>query len=467
VGITDTKDYDVMVQDIEDSDSDSVEMTQERILNFILNHAPTVSGLALSEITMYEDEERTIDLSDWFNDRDELTFSLIDRSPSEVSFSLAGSELTIIPQLDWNGNGSFEIKVVDTYMEEVSHSTILHVLPLNDGPFLVKEIPVINITEDSSGWINLSDYVDDIDSLNLDFGFTSHDNMTLIRNWPNLTFEPFEDWFGIAIIPIEVSDENSTLLFNITINVTPVNDPPSWMDNPVIPITVNAGVDVPIDIISWVWDVDNEFEELLITFDSENISISGSILTLSYKEDTMNMTELITVTISDGDLTTSFQINVTVIEKPDIPVEPELEIDDSNVNIDEETGDWTVEADGEEDQDIWIVIDGVGSFKLDETSPGHYEVTIPGSNFQEGETYDYHFSDEEGGPDSTGGSHTGSQEQPTIAQPDDDDDDNDDGDDRGVMDLWWLWVLLLIIFAAVIIGFALSKRKGGDWDMEE
>jgi hypothetical protein len=212
-----------------------------------------------------------------------------------------------------------------------------------------------------------------------------------------------------------------------------------------------------------VFDVDNDLEELTITFDPQNGSISEGLVTISYPEDTKNMTEVITVTISDGEFSTSFQFDVTVVEKTDIPVEPELKIDDTDISVDEETGDWTVEVDGEEGQDIWIVIDDVGSFKLEETSPGHYEAVISGDNFEEGETYTYHFSDEEGGPDRTGGTHSGSQDQPLVTPVDNDDDDDDSA---GILDLWWLWLLAIIALVALILAFVLFKRSG-DWDMEE
>jgi hypothetical protein len=238
------------VQDIEDSDSDSVEMTQERILNFVLNHKPTVSVSAPSEITMNEDEIGTIDISTWFNDRDDLSFSLLNNTPVEVTFSLMNSELTIEPQSDWFGDGSFEIKAVDTFMEEISHSVILHVLPMNDLPFLIKEIPIINISEDSSAWINLTEYVDDIDSPNLNFGFVAVENISMSWDGPNLTIEPAENWFGIKTLSFTVHDEENTITFNVTVNVTPVNDPPTWTGDLVIPVIVNAGEDYQTDI--WI-----------------------------------------------------------------------------------------------------------------------------------------------------------------------------------------------------------------------
>ena len=49
--------------------------------------------------------------------------------------------------------------------------------------------------------------------------------------------------------------------------------------------------------------------------------------------------------------------------------------------------------------DIYIVIDGVGSFKLTEGPPGQCGALITYDNFKELEIYNFHFSDEEGGDD--------------------------------------------------------------------
>ena len=58
-----------------------------------------------------------------------------------------------------------------------------------------------------------------------------------------------------------------------------------------------------------------------------------------------------------------------------------------------------VNVEGGQGQSIYIVIDGVGSFKLDETEPGIYYARIDPFNFDWDMRYDYHFSDRDGGPD--------------------------------------------------------------------
>ncbi|MGA1866412.1 MAG: Ig-like domain-containing protein [Thermoplasmatota archaeon] len=62
-------------------------------------------------------------------------------------------------------------------------------------------------------------------------------------------------------------------------------------------------------------------------------------------------------------------------------------------------GDWKVRAKGNEGLTVYLIIDGIGSFILQETAPGDYRANILSENFARGKTYHYHFSDREDGPD--------------------------------------------------------------------
>lgn len=59
--------------------------------------------------------------------------------------------------------------------------------------------------------------------------------------------------------------------------------------------------------------------------------------------------------------------------------------------------DWDVSVQGGAGLDIYIVIEGVGSFKVVEGDPGTYTLVIPGDNFEYDVEYSYHFSDRDGG----------------------------------------------------------------------
>ena len=439
-GGTDVSDYSVKAVDGEYEVTEDVEMLGWRELSLVINHEPVVSGSAPSNITFDEDTAWSSDISEWFRDMDQLTYSVEDLSPVELDYDLTGDVLEVSAEEDWYGNGSIRLKAVDTYDEEVSHTLEVNVLPVNDPPHLTKEIPELNTEEDTPVWINLSEYGADIDTVMLIWSDQTAENCTLIWNSANLTITPSPDWYGSTNITLFLSDGFLDVKANLTLNVVSVNDPPVWNGEPIIFVNVKAGETQTLTISDMVSDVDNTWEELEVTFDSDRASIRDGVVEIQYPADTESMNDMITVTISDGSANTSFRINVTVEE-----AEEEWRIDDAEVTIDEETGDWTVVVEAPEDQDIYVVVEGAGSYKLTETEPGHYEVVIPGENFQGGKSYDYHFSDTDGGDDMTGGEFSGSEKQP------DTDDEKDD---------FPIWIVILVLLAiAIILAFILISRR--------
>ncbi|MDG6224903.1 MAG: Ig-like domain-containing protein [Candidatus Thermoplasmatota archaeon] len=125
-------------------------------------------------------------------------------------------------------------------------------------------------------------------------------------------------------------------------------------------------------------------------------------------------------------------------------------LDSASVKIDKD-GNWVVKAEGNPGQDVHIVIDGVGSFKLTETSPGIYETEIQAREFDEGEEYDYWFSDAVDGEDKApalSGSLKAKAEDPAGG-------------------MWWLCCLaglvsVILLMLVVIIVLVLKKGKGSD-----
>ena len=125
-------------------------------------------------------------------------------------------------------------------------------------------------------------------------------------------------------------------------------------------------------------------------------------------------------------------------------------LDSASVKIDKD-GNWIVKAEGNPGQDVYIVIEGVGSFKLTETSPGIYETEILAREFDEGEEYDYWFSDAVGGADmapSLSGSLNAKGEDPAG-------------------EMWWVCCLaglvgVILLLLVVIIVLVLKKRNGSD-----
>jgi Big-like domain-containing protein len=174
----------------------------------------------------------------------------------------------------------------------------------------------------------------------------------------------------------------------------------------------------------------------------------------------------------DGeDLAIGFSGNFTTPSEPG----SEWGLIDSTV-IGENDGSISVEARGwVPDHLVWINIQEVGWFELMDYRGGIYRVTIEAGDLDWSTTYDYYYSDREGGPDlapDLAGSVT------TIDNPEPDDDDDDDttiidDDDTGTSGVgkamvWTLsccGIVLLLIFIILIVMLVArrrSKKEGFD-----
>jgi hypothetical protein len=155
------------------------------------------------------------------------------------------------------------------------------------------------------------------------------------------------------------------------------------------------------------------------------------------------------------DMAVDFSGWVRTIEGP-IRVPEEWELTSADAEI-LENGDLLLTVEGNRHLIVYMVVDGVGSFLIGETSPGVYSTTIPSSSFQDGTSYQYHFSDSEGGENlapGLEGSFSTSEKK---------------GDGRDDDLLWILLlivaVILLVIGLSLILMWAAGRKSAGeDWE---
>ncbi len=109
---------------------------------------------------------------------------------------------------------------------------------------------------------------------------------------------------------------------------------------------------------------------------------------------------------------------------------------------------------------LYIVIDGLGSFLLDETAPGTYRTEIDSGEFEWDKEYSYHFSTSPGGDPLPGWAGYSD----SITMPKEPGEDGDWG---------WYWVagccilLVIIVIIALLLTLVLALRRREDVDWEE
>lgn len=256
-----------------------------------------------------EDVVRKVDISAFLSDLDtDVKDLLIDVDSPYINVS--GHELILLYP-DGVTTDVINVTVGDGIFQ-VGRDVHVDIIPVNDPPVLVY-VPEINATEDVPYDLPLAQLVmdpdDPIDELTftVDSAYVTVLEGTLRFLYPNGVLSD--------VVHLTVSDgffEDST---EISIRVTPVNDPPS-----VDPIMDQSGTeDVPWTINLWshVEDVDDTLGNISVASDSPYVSISGMKVTFLYPDGiTFDQVHL---EVNDGKDSTVITVNVTIEPVNDPP----------------------------------------------------------------------------------------------------------------------------------------------------
>ncbi|MEM3342169.1 MAG: hypothetical protein QW728_05705, partial [Thermoplasmata archaeon] len=161
-----------------------------------------------------------------------------------------------------------------------------------------------DIPEDEVFALNLTDIFDDdygAENLNFTIGKTS-DNITWMFSSSDnhiLLIQSGPDWFGSAYITIVVNDSyNRPVEFNLTVNITPVDDPPYF--KPIIPLTGYTGREFSVNLSDYINDTDTPHENLTLSCNISEVWFTGHILHANFSR---NGTFVVSITVSDGNNT--------------------------------------------------------------------------------------------------------------------------------------------------------------------
>ncbi len=334
-----------------------------------VNDAPVVAGIP--DIALTEDVPGSLDLDDFGADVDnadtELIWTVVDLdtattlSKNALMVTLAVDVAVTIdptthvalftPSANYNGpGGTFVFTATDPGGLADQDTNVVTVAAVNDAP-VVAGIPDITFDEDGTASLDLDQYVTDVDHDTTDLTWTVVDldtaTTTLSKNGfmvimgvdvtasidaasHVVTFTATSNYNGpggnflfTATDPGGLTGQDA-----IVVTVSPVNDPPKFLA-PLPPITLVQGqfYGFPIVILyPFVEDPDNPDPTLLWsveahphlnpTFGPDSVKITAPL--------TWEGTYTLTVTISDGSLTDTAQLIITVTRLVDttIPAAP-------------------------------------------------------------------------------------------------------------------------------------------------
>ncbi|MBA3335394.1 MAG: tandem-95 repeat protein, partial [Acidobacteria bacterium] len=212
------------------------------IETFPPNTAPTASAQTVSAI---EDIAKAITLSASDAEKNSLTYTVT--NPSNGALSGTAPNLTYTPNANFNGSDSFTFKANDGKLNSNVATVTITVAAVNDAPTFTKGADR-TVLEDAgaqsiSGFLsNISTGPADESGQLISFPVTGNTNFLLFSSAPtidatgNLTFTAKPDAYGSSTITFSAQDSgttsnggvNTSATQTFVINITPVNDAPSF-----------------------------------------------------------------------------------------------------------------------------------------------------------------------------------------------------------------------------------------------
>ncbi len=350
--------------------------------SFLLHVIPVNDSPVLAEIEnqlSLEDEIFNLDIFADDIDGDELFFWSNGIENGDIS--IEGNSLSIIPNHNWNGDINVVVNVTDGEYAD-SQIFVLTVNPVNDAPSLA-DIDNQFIDEDTSLIYTLD--ATDVDGDDFVFSVSVDNNAQAYISDNILEVIPTLNFFGNLSIDITVSDAELSDTESFTLEVFPINDPPTleyienqeMYENTTLIIEIEAS-DVDGDELTYDSYILDGFGQLEIEGDSLIINPMPSW----YGQIFLNFI------INDGEYYVFQEIQIDVIEIDDPPVSFDVS---STLSEDDEYYIQLLASDSDS-EDLTFSLDSYpthGTVSLD-GSIAHY---IPESNYNGADEFLYMVSD--------------------------------------------------------------------------
>jgi hypothetical protein len=213
---------------------------------------------------------------------------------------------------------SVTLRVTDNASATVDQSFVVRVNQVNDAP-VVNGQDVLDVNEDNDLLISLDNLnVTDVDNLYPnDFTLTIKDGSNYTNSGNTIT--PSANWNGTLTVPAELTDGTATVLYNLSVNVTAVNDAPAFISDPVL-----AAVAAQL-YQYWIYtsDVEGSPRTLTCTQKPAWLSFSsdagnGILQGTPSRDDVGNAS--VTLRVTDGNIYTDQTFTIDVVMDNYVPV---------------------------------------------------------------------------------------------------------------------------------------------------
>jgi len=271
---------------------------------------------------------------------DNTDYDLYEQPLNFENFGSGNAEIVFMPDVDFNGEATFEYTVIDSLGETATGNVTLNVNPVNDAPVSVNDLDV-NLNEDNQLVIDplviiANDTDVDGDTLSLlsvqdpEFGAVELINGIIV-------FTPDENYNGPASFSYTVSDGNGgEATQQVSIDVLSVNDAPEYIDIGGLEVSQN---DDAFFLVESFVDQFSDIEGDNLSFVSVQGGVNGVVSedvdgVLIFTPDASFVgTASFDITVTDGVDETTATINLNVVEVNQAPTVGDVELGAANEDI--------------------------------------------------------------------------------------------------------------------------------------
>jgi hypothetical protein len=278
-----------------------------------VNDGPTID--AIWPLVVHHDTAYTYNLRYYITDidNDQSDLQLYVDSASTPYVDVNNEALAIVITYPEALIGSMQSIVLTVSDGDLEGSTVIAVTVSTDNvPVLLESLPDVMLYQGEAmlGAFDLDDHFMDPDEDVL--YYVTGQNRVFVNITDGLVnfYAPI-DWSGEEYVIFSAKDpEGARVEDAIVVTVMRVNQPP-WIED-VPDLAVKYDLPYEFDLTRYIGDGDDAIGSLTISTDDPHIAVIGTVLSLRYPESMNGTTLPVDISVSDGEYSDSWVINVTV-----------------------------------------------------------------------------------------------------------------------------------------------------------
>ena len=363
-----------------------------------VNDKPRI--LAPKSLNMKEDQKRTFDLHLWEFDKDDeiLNWSVKGYLESAITPNITGSNLTITPKRNYNGEAFLDLELSDGEYN-VSKRISVEIESVNDPP-TIDPPQKLTMREDRVAYFNLTAMgAEDADGDTIIWEVLGYDPIFRAVSFPlndTIRIAPSLDSTGTGNVYFRMSDVSGDFN-NVTLNITvlPINDPPfmtipenwTYIMEPGDAQTVNL-----LELDLNLYDVESNLTDLTLFTTSSYCTVDGLTMVIELPDDIVTDRFQVTFEVIDPEGASTGPVVIDIIVERDDTEEKGLDI--TSYEISTPNGKIILRANGEPGQDIYVVFSDGSCAKMEEipSGSGKYELTYSNDEWEDGDEFTFYFS---------------------------------------------------------------------------